>query len=129
MLVVYFYFTSPSRAFTAFLFFNPRGRTTRWGMFLPKFQFKEKRMTTIANTAAISLADFVKDFGNSLRDAVDQQNPPIFHPEDAKPSRDAVMDGLLRKPFAAQREAVHADRKSTRLNSSHRLTSRMPSSA
>ncbi|MDD5394850.1 MAG: SNF2-related protein [Thiothrix sp.] len=66
-------------------------------------------MTTIANTTpAISLADFVKDFGTALRDAVDQQNPPIFHPEDARPARDAVMDGLLRKPFAAQREAVHA---------------------
>lgn len=66
-------------------------------------------MTTIANTtAAISLADFVKDFGNSLRDAVDQQNPPVFHPEDTCPIRDAVMDGLLRQPFVAQREAVHA---------------------
>jgi superfamily II DNA or RNA helicase len=67
-------------------------------------------MTTIANTtpAVISLADFVKDFGPALRDAVDQQNPPIFHPEDACPARDAVMDGLLRKPFPAQREAVQA---------------------
>jgi superfamily II DNA or RNA helicase len=67
-------------------------------------------MTTIANTtpATLSLADFVKDFGGALRDAVDQQNPPIFHPEDACPIRDAVMDGLLRQPFAAQREAVHA---------------------
>ncbi|WP_287602404.1 DEAD/DEAH box helicase [Thiothrix sp.] len=67
-------------------------------------------MTTIANTtpAVISLADFVKDFGNSLRDAVDQQNPPIFHSGDTCPIRDAVMDGLLRTPFMAQREAVHA---------------------
>lgn len=67
-------------------------------------------MTTIANTtpATLSLADFVKDFGTALRDAVDQQNPPIFHPEDTCPIRDAVMDGLLRAPFAAQREAVHA---------------------
>ncbi|MDD5395016.1 MAG: DEAD/DEAH box helicase [Thiothrix sp.] len=66
-------------------------------------------MTTIANTTpAISLADFVKDFGTALRDAVDQQNPPIFHPENACPARDAVMDGLLRKPFPAQREAVQA---------------------
>lgn len=70
-------------------------------------------MTTIANTqfaepAVISLAAFVKDFGVALRDAVDQQNPPVFHPEDTCPLRDAVMDGLLRQPFVAQREAVQA---------------------
>ena len=67
-------------------------------------------MTTIANTtpAVISLADFVKDFGTALRDAVDLQNPPVFHREDTCPIRDAVMDGLIRAPFVAQREAVHA---------------------
>ncbi len=70
-------------------------------------------MTTIVETnatgpAVISLATFVKDFGVSLRDAVDQQNPPVFHPEDTCPLRDAVMDGLLRQPFPAQREVVQA---------------------
>ncbi|UJS26421.1 DEAD/DEAH box helicase [Thiothrix winogradskyi] len=76
-------------------------------------------MTTIANTHAstplatqparvIALAEFVKDFGTALRAAVDQQNPPVFHPEDTCPLRDAVMDGLLRAPFPAQREAVQA---------------------
>lgn len=75
-------------------------------------------MTTIANTTSaplatqptsvIALAEFVKDFGTALRAAVDQQNPPVFHPEDTCPLRDAVMDGLLRAPFPAQREAVQA---------------------
>ncbi|WP_445267875.1 hypothetical protein [Thiothrix subterranea] len=76
-------------------------------------------MTTIANTttstplatqptSVIALAEFVKDFGTALRAAVDQQNPPVFHPEDTCPLRDAVMDGLLRAPFPAQREAVQA---------------------
>ena len=69
-------------------------------------------MTAIANTqaepAVISLSAFVQDFGNALRDAVDQQNPPVFHAEDTCPIRDAVMDGLLRAPFPAQREAVQA---------------------
>ncbi|HRJ52224.1 MAG TPA: SNF2-related protein [Candidatus Thiothrix moscowensis] len=70
-------------------------------------------MTTIVETqpaqpATLSLADFVRDFGPALREAVDQQNPPVFHPEDTCPLRDAVMDGLLRQPFPAQRDVVQA---------------------
>lgn len=70
-------------------------------------------MTTFVETqtiqpATLSLADFVRDFGPALREAVDQQNPPVFHPEDTCPLRDAVMDGLLRQPFPAQREVVQA---------------------
>lgn len=55
----------------------------------------------------ISLNDFISTFGAGLLDAVQQQNPPTYQgQQDA--SWNAVMDGLLRKPFEAQREVVHA---------------------
>jgi len=56
----------------------------------------------------IKLTDFVSDFGDSLVDAVNQQNPPVFQVEDTHPYRDLAMDGLLRTPFPSQRNAVHA---------------------
>ena len=56
----------------------------------------------------IKLTDFVNDFGDSLVDAVNQQNPPVFQVEDTHPYRDLAMDGLLRTPFPSQRNAVHA---------------------
>lgn len=55
----------------------------------------------------ISLSQFVEDFGDGLLEAVARQNPPIH---DGVPDsfRDLVMDGLVRKPFDAQRDAVQA---------------------
>jgi hypothetical protein len=59
------------------------------------------------NGEVIPLTDFIEEFGASLLDAVREQNPPVYRGE-ANPARDAVMDGLLRKPFVPQRELVHA---------------------
>ncbi len=61
-----------------------------------------------AEANIIPLTQFVTDFGDSLVDAVNQQNPPVFNPEDTDPYRDLIMDNLLREPFDSQRQAVHA---------------------
>jgi hypothetical protein len=55
----------------------------------------------------IPLTDFIRDFGDGLLEAVQQQNPPVYddHPD---PYRDLVMDALTRAPFPAQRDAVQA---------------------
>ena len=60
-----------------------------------------------ADSAVISLADFIEQFGDGLLDAVRKQNPPVYDGT-AHPARDAVLDALKRKPFAAQREVVQA---------------------
>lgn len=54
-----------------------------------------------------SLGDFVSTFGDSLLNAVREQNPPIYNGP-PHPGRDRVMDGLLRRPFDPQREVVQA---------------------
>jgi hypothetical protein len=58
-------------------------------------------------TNVLPLSQFVADFGEGLMQAVQAQNPPIYDgiPD---PRREAVMDGLKRHPFPAQREVVQA---------------------
>ncbi len=56
----------------------------------------------------IPLSQFVADFGPSLLEAVSRQNPPVYLAENASPFRDAVLNGLRRKPFDAQRDRVQA---------------------
>ena len=56
---------------------------------------------------AIPLTQFVADFGDDLLDAVSRQNPPVYEGK-SNPHRDAVMEGLIRKPFPAQRDVVQA---------------------
>lgn len=55
----------------------------------------------------IPMSDFIQRFGDGLLDSVKALNPPVYDgmPE---PRRSAVMDGLSRKPFPAQRELVQA---------------------
>ncbi len=62
----------------------------------------------ISEQNIIALADFVTDFGQSLVEAVNEQNPPIFREENTHPFRDLVMDGMDRTPYPSQRNAVHA---------------------
>jgi SNF2 family DNA or RNA helicase len=62
-------------------------------------------LETSANVLALS--DFVADFGDDLLQAVSRLHPPVYdgiHTAD----RDAVMNGLLRLPFDAQRDVVQA---------------------
>ena len=56
----------------------------------------------------IKLTDFIADFGESLVDAVNTQNPPVFQEDDTDPFRDLAMNALTRRPFDSQRNAVHA---------------------
>jgi superfamily II DNA or RNA helicase len=55
----------------------------------------------------IPLAQFVTEFGDGLMQAVSEQNPPIYDGT-PDPGREAVMDGLKRHPFPAQRQVVQA---------------------
>lgn len=55
----------------------------------------------------IGLNDFITQFGAGLLDAVQAQNPPVYQGVQS-PEWNAVMDGLSRKPFEAQRDVVHA---------------------
>lgn len=63
--------------------------------------------TEVAPAHVIPLVQFVEDFGDGLMQAVSQQNPPVYDGR-PDPARDAVMDGLKRQPFPAQREVVQA---------------------
>lgn len=62
---------------------------------------------TDADGEVLPLTAFIEAFGTSLLDAVREQNPPVYC-GDVDPTREAVMDGLLRNPFGAQREVVQA---------------------
>lgn len=55
----------------------------------------------------IPLSEFICDFGEGLLQAVQTQNPPTYQGQQV-PAWNTVMDGLLRQPFEAQREVVHA---------------------
>ena len=55
----------------------------------------------------IPLHEFIDQFGEGLLAAVQAQNPPVYQGQ--RPAhRERQMDRLLRAPFEAQREAVHA---------------------
>ncbi|KLT73757.1 helicase [Neisseria arctica] len=53
------------------------------------------------------LVQFLSEFGDSLFDAVTRQNLPIYQGQ-IHPETEAVLDGLSRPLFAAQREVVRA---------------------
>lgn len=55
----------------------------------------------------VALNDFIAQFGTGLLAQVQAQNPPIYDGQRLAPW-DSVLDTLLRKPFEAQREVVHA---------------------
>ncbi|XKF33372.1 helicase [Alicycliphilus denitrificans] len=61
----------------------------------------------------IPLGEFIREFGQGLLDQVRAQHPPVYMPErDHQTSvwreRQQILQGLKRKPFAAQSEAVQA---------------------
>ncbi|NOU22268.1 MAG: helicase [Methyloglobulus sp.] len=60
-----------------------------------------------AGNHQIPLAQFIQEFGEGLMAAVAEQNPPIYDGS-PNPHWEAVMDGLKRQPFPAQRERVQA---------------------
>lgn len=58
----------------------------------------------------INLNDFIADFGEGLLDSVNKSNPSVYSgmKEERHFKRQAIMDGLKRKPFDAQAEVVQA---------------------
>ena len=66
-----------------------------------------------ADLPHLPLAEFIESFGDGLLAQVRAQNPPVYDPaiEEGLHSwhaRQALLDGLKRKPFKAQANAVHA---------------------
>lgn len=57
--------------------------------------------------STIGLQDFIAEFGSALLQQVRSQNPPVYSGVQ-QPARNLVLDCLKRKPFEAQRDAVHA---------------------
>lgn len=56
---------------------------------------------------SISLTDFVSEFGDELLASLNRSNPPVYTGQ-ARPHRQAVLDGLKRRPFDAQGDVIHA---------------------
>lgn len=56
----------------------------------------------------ISLHDFIREFGSDLLTAVERDNPPVYLNDSPSLNRQRVLQGLLRKPFDAQADAVQA---------------------
>ena len=56
---------------------------------------------------SISLTDFVSEFGDELLASLNRSNPPVYTGQ-ARPHRQAVLDGLKRRPFDAQADVIHA---------------------
>ena len=83
----------------------------------------------------MTLADIINELAKPGRDPRDELPPPLLRTDVAdinslKPGM--ILDGTVRNviDFGVFVDiGVHQDRKSTRLNSSHRSQSRMPSSA
>ena len=55
----------------------------------------------------IPLPAFVGEFSNSLMDSAHRQNPPVYDGAQ-DPALNRMLDALLRTPFPAQRERIHA---------------------
>ena len=60
-----------------------------------------------ASPLAMSLQDFVAEFGDELLDSLNRANPPVYAGQ-ARPHRQLVLASLKRKLFGAQAEVVHA---------------------
>lgn len=55
----------------------------------------------------VDLNDFVEEFGDGLLESLNRSHPPVYDGE-GNPARQAIMDGLARKPFKEQAEVVQA---------------------
>ncbi|MCE3238018.1 MAG: hypothetical protein K0R24_999 [Gammaproteobacteria bacterium] len=70
-------------------------------------------MQTVANpptepaTSSISLTDFIEQFGDSLCEAVCQQNPPVYASL-SNAQRSQILSTFKRAPFPAQQRVIEA---------------------
>jgi SNF2 family DNA or RNA helicase len=60
-----------------------------------------------ASPLVVGLSDFVREFGDELLDSLNRANPPVYTGQ-ARPHRQALIDGLKRRLFPAQADVVHA---------------------
>lgn len=67
----------------------------------------EPELLPALDDKTISLTEFIKDFGDSLLTAVSEQNPAIYDGNSNK-KREAILNELKRKPFAAQQKVIQA---------------------
>ena len=56
----------------------------------------------------LPLREFISRFGGGLLAAIQRDNPPIYDASKWSEGRNQVLQGLLRKPFDAQADAVQA---------------------
>lgn len=68
---------------------------------------EESDIINYESLSSIQLTAFIKDFGEGLLDAVQNQNPPLYNGT-PNSTRKSIMDNLLRNPFDAQQDAVQA---------------------
>lgn len=68
----------------------------------------EGNIVDSAPTNLITLQEFIREYGCDLLAAVERDNPPVYLQGTPAVKRDAVLSGLLRKPFEAQANAVKA---------------------
>ncbi|MCK5663314.1 MAG: DEAD/DEAH box helicase [Thiotrichaceae bacterium] len=61
-----------------------------------------------SDPSVIPLTDFISNFGKGLMDSVQRQNPPVYDGSLLHIGREIIMDDMLREPFDAQRDVIHA---------------------
>ena len=88
---------------------------------------KNNNTITVSSKAELIENEKVKQQKESASKIEERQKEAAAKAESAALS--SRLDDLVRKAKEEEKRANAADRKSTRLNSSHRCTSRMPSSA
>lgn len=77
------------------------------GGVMERLQASKTDLATQVMGESITMAEFIAQFGDGLLDSIKCQNPPVYQGQ-CDPRREAVLDGLKRAPFEAQRETVRA---------------------
>lgn len=62
---------------------------------------------TASASLSLSLNSFISEFGEELLSSLHRSNPPIYAGE-SRPDRRQILASLIRPPFPAQAEVVHA---------------------
>jgi len=74
---------------------------------LPETAVQDDLLEAATSPLAISLQDFVSEFGDELLDSLNRANPPVYAGQ-VRMHRQIVLAGLKRQLFPAQADVVHA---------------------
>ncbi|MGD9728600.1 MAG: DEAD/DEAH box helicase, partial [Nitrospiraceae bacterium] len=74
---------------------------------VPETAVQGDLLETAPSPLAISLQNFVSEFGDELLDSLNRANPPVYIGQ-ARAHRQTLLAGLKRKLFSAQADVVHA---------------------